>query len=110
MLWVWFLYVVEIIVKDKFLNGFPNWISSYLTLKKKFMRKLCPCVINFGVWKSHSTLHTLTVIVEDIRKSLDNGEFACGVFFDLQKAFDTADHQILISKFDHYGIRRSCKN
>ena len=37
--------------------------------------------------------------------SLDKGEFACGVFVDLQKAFDTVDHKILLSKLDHYGIR-----
>ena len=64
----------------------------------------------FGFRKSHSTLHTLTVIVERIRKCLDKGELACGVFVDLQKAFDTVDHQILISKLDHYGIRGSCNN
>ena len=64
----------------------------------------------FGFRKSHSTLHILTVIVERIRKCLDNGELACGVFVDLQKAFDTVDHQILISKLDHYGIRGPCKN
>ena len=30
MTWVWFLYVVEI-EKDKFLDGFPNWINDYNT-------------------------------------------------------------------------------
>ena len=54
----------------------------------------------FGFRKAHST-----VIVERIRKSLDKGEFACGLFVDLQKAFDTVDHEILLSKLDHYGIR-----
>jgi len=42
--------------------------------------------------------------VELIRESLDKGEFACGVFVDLQKAFDTVDHEILLAKLDHYGI------
>ena len=59
----------------------------------------------FGFRKSHSTINTLLNIVERIRKSLDEGYLACGVFVDLQKAFDTVDHTILISKLDHYGVR-----
>ena len=37
--------------------------------------------------------------------SLDKGNYACGVFIDLQKAFDTVDHEILLEKLSHYGIR-----
>ena len=59
----------------------------------------------FGFRKSHSTIHTLINIVERIKHSLDKGEFVCGVFVDLQKAFDTVDHEILLAKLNHYGIR-----
>ena len=43
-------------------------------------------------------------IIEQIRASLDKKEYACGVFVDLEKAFDTVNHRILISKLNHYGI------
>ena len=37
-------------------------------------------------------------------KALDDGNFACGIFVDLQKAFDTVNHSILLSILHHYGI------
>ena len=59
----------------------------------------------FGFRKKHSTNHAILNIVEDIRKSLDNKSFVCGVFIDLEKAFDTVNHAILLKKLDFYGIR-----
>ena len=59
----------------------------------------------FGFRKRYSTNHALLSIVEQIRSNLDKNKFACGVFVDLQKAFDTVDHKILISKLLHYGIK-----
>ena len=37
---------------------------------------------------------------------LDSGKIECGVFLDLQKAFDTVHHQILLHKLFNYGVKR----
>ena len=37
--------------------------------------------------------------------TLDRNEHVIGIFIDLQKAFDTLNHNILLSKLQHYSIR-----
>ena len=44
------------------------------------------------------------ILVDNLIKSLENGEYVLGVFLDFSKAFDTVDHSILLSKMHHYGI------
>ena len=55
--------------------------------------------------KNIPTNHALTDITEKIRSALDQNIFACGIFIDLQKAFNTVNHDIHLHKLDHYGIR-----
>ena len=74
-------------------------LYSFLTISN------CIYDLQFGFRKEHSTTHALIDLTEDIRETVDNNMFAIGVFVDLQKAFDTVDHTILLSKLDHYGIR-----
>ena len=59
----------------------------------------------FGFQKKFSTAHAVIGLFENIEKAIDNKRFVCGVFVDLQKAFDTVDHNILLHKLSHYGIR-----
>ena len=66
--------------------------------------------LQFGFRKKHSTIHALIEITESVRRALDNGMVACGVFLDLQKAFDTVNHDILLAKLDHYGVRGTSLN
>ncbi len=61
--------------------------------------------MQFGFRTGHSTDHALISLTETIKYTLDNQRFGCGIFIDLQKAFDTVNHYILIKKLEHYGIR-----
>ena len=62
--------------------------------------------LHISVWfhNHHSTNHALISITEKIRKNLDESKFACGVFLDFQKVFDTVNHKILLAKLQHYSV------
>ena len=61
--------------------------------------------LQFGFQENHSIDHALVSLTEAIRNTLDNKRLGCGIFIDLQGAFDTVNHRILLSKLEHYGIR-----
>ena len=64
----------------------------------------------YGFRNSHSAIHTLIDITEKIRNALDNKNYACGVFIDLEKAFDTVNQTILLDKLKYYGARGITNN
>ena len=43
--------------------------------------------------------------MENVQSALENNTFVCGIVIDLEKAFDTVDHNILLHKLNYYGIR-----
>ena len=45
------------------------------------------------------------MLTDQIEMAIDSKHYACGIFLDLKKAFDTVDHGILLAKLKHYGIR-----
>lgn len=59
----------------------------------------------YGFRKKHSTTLAVTNTLDDCYQSIDNNNVVLGLFLDLEKAFDTVDHKILLAKLDNYGIR-----
>ena len=61
----------------------------------------------FDFRKQHSTEHALNTAVIQIINFLNRNEVVFGIFLDFSKAFDTIQHNILLDKLEHYGLR--CK-
>ena len=61
-------------------------------------------ICKFGFRENHSTNHAIISIIQKIQDAIQNNKFSIGVFIDLQKAFDTVNHSILLEKLNHYGI------
>ena len=57
-----------------------------------------------GYRKGFSSQYALLSMIEQWKLSLDNHSFAGGILMDLSKAFDTINHQLLISKLYAYGF------
>ena len=64
----------------------------------------------FGFRSNYSTNHALLGITERIKELVDSGNYVCGVFVDLEKAFDTVNHRILCEKLNYYGLRGNVNN
>ena len=60
--------------------------------------------LRFGFRYNYSTNHALISLTKDIGKNLEEGKVGCGIFVDLQIAFDTVDYNILLATLEHYGI------
>ena len=52
----------------------------------------------FGFRKNHSTTLALIEITDNIYNWLENNNYVIGLYLDIQKAFDTVSHALLLKK------------
>ena len=64
----------------------------------------------FGFIPGEHTTHAILSLVDYLINSFEDNKITCGVFLDISKAFDTIDHNILLSKLYKYGIRGNTLN
>ena len=63
------------------------------------------CPMQYGFRNNMSCVDAIAVITEFVRTEIDKKAQGQACFIDLQKAFDTLDHHILLKTLEHYGFR-----
>ena len=76
-----------------------NRLSKYLSENNHLYEK------QFVFQVAHSTDHTVIQLISQILQAFNENEHTIGIFIDLNKAFDTVDHHLLLQKLELYRIK-----
>ena len=89
------LSVFSKILERLMANRLVDFIEKYSILSEE----------QFGFRKGRSTYMAVINFLKKVQSSIENKEHCIGIYIDLSKAFDTVNHEILLDKLRHYGIR-----
>ena len=56
----------------------------------------------YGFRTNFSLTHALLNVLNYIHTALDEGQYVFGIYIDVKKAFDTVNHNILLTKLEYF--------
>ena len=83
--------ILENVMLDQISNYFIN--NNLLSMQQ------------YGFRAKHSTEFAALNLVDHLTYKLGNGLIPSNIYIDLSKAFNTLIHDILLNKFNYYGVR-----
>lgn len=79
----------------------------FLQLNNYFVSNNLISKSQYGFRKNLSTVHAIQNLLDSVFKAFESKMPALSLHFDLAKAFDTIDHEILLGKLKLYGLNDS---